>query len=669
MVKFDDTTIKGAFEQLLNDIKIVDEDSGFVVFDFNKLMKINDSFFEDFVNRPNVYIRCAKKVTYEVIGKSLIPRFNNLSRALEVDLKEIRPYMIGKFITVNGIVKNMGSVDPKVSKACWKCVRCGTKLYLDQTERWTMTQPLECYKDQGGCGKLIKETRFYFLPEESEYQAFQKVIIQESPDKLRSREKPKTLVLHLTDDLCDSVRLGEKSSFSGVLKVFYDQSVMQKTVRKIYLDVNNVFRPPATYDEIRLTDERISEIKKLAEDPDIKAKLIRSLAPTIYGMGVEKQTILFQLVGGVPKSFEESGGRKIRGDIHILFVGEPGISKSSLAHEIKSLLPNSIYVSGKSASSAGLTCAATKTKDGQWDLEAGAMILADGGSVIIDELDKLDDSERRSLHQAMSVQQIEVSKAGINATFNTRCSVLGIANPKFGRFDSNIPIVEQINFDAALLDRFDVVFTKADKPDETMDTEIAKHIVRLHQYNGKGINTPDIIPRDVMRDYISYARRLSPQFNDDVADAIEKYYVRLRQKNKIDGSDAIPVTPRHIESIIRLSEASAKLRLSENITMDDFEIAKSIVLYSMRLTCFDSATGTFDVDISTGRGKYKKSQVENMKAVYHAIKEVGEQGETAIIKQSIEFGCTWSEEKISDVIKRLHVEGQIVQYGDGFKIV
>ena len=667
MVVFEDTTIKGAFERIFEGIKIFDNDSGFCDIDFNNLLNINEEFFEDFVCRSSSYFHCAKEMLRKVCGVPLIPRFNNLPKSFDTNIKDIRPDMIGKFFTVYGVVKNITDVNPRVIKSAWKCVRCESVIHIDESERWSMRMPIECYKNEGGCGKTIKETRFEFLPEKSEYQSFQKIIIQESPEKLKSREKPKKLVLHLTDDLCDGIRLGERASFSGTLKIFYDTSEKQKTVRQVYVDVNNISRPPATYDEIVLTDKQTEEVKKMGMDPDIKAKLIRSLAPTIYGLGVEKQTILLQLVGGVPKSFEESGGRTIRGDIHILFVGEPGISKSSLAHEIKTLLPNSIYVSGKGASSAGLTCSAIKNKEGQWDLEAGAMVLADGGMVIIDELDKLDDNERRSLHQGMSIQQIEVAKAGLNATFNTRCSVLGIANPKFGRFDDNIPIVEQIDFDAALLDRFDVIFTKADKVDETMDTEIAKHIVQLHQFNGKGITSSDIIPRDIMRDYISYARRLTPQFDNDVANAIEKYYVHMRQKNKIDNDNHIPITPRHIESIIRLSEASAKLRLSKIITMDDFEMAKSIVIFSMRMTSFDSATGTFDVDISTGIGR--KSQAENYGAIYQAIRLVGEEGEKAIISKSIEFGCMWSNTKIENAIKMLHLNGKIVQYKNGFKMI
>ncbi len=216
-------------------------------------------------------------------------------------------------------------------------------------------------------------------------------------------------------------------------------------------------------------------------DPQLQRKIVRSIAPTIYGNEDVKEAVALQLFGGIPKEMPD--GTHLRGDIHMLLVGDPGIAKSQILRYVVTLSPRGIYTSGKSSTAAGLTATAVKDEfgDGRWTLEAGALVLADMGIAAVDEMDKMRTEDRSALHEAMEQQSISVAKAGITATLRCRCALLGAANPKLGRFDAYTPISEQINMPAALLSRFDLIFVMQDMPDPKLDEAIAEHILKTHR--------------------------------------------------------------------------------------------------------------------------------------------------------------------------------------------
>jgi replicative DNA helicase Mcm len=352
------------------------------------------------------------------------------------------------------------------------------------------------------------------------------------------------------------------------------------------MDAVSIENQEMAFEEVEVTEEDEKEILKMSKDPEIYLKMRQSMAPTIYGMEIEKDALVLQLFGGLSKKMPD--GTYIRGDIHTLFVGDPGTAKSQMLNYLSKLAPRSIYASGKASSAAGLTAAAVRDEfgEGQWTLEAGALVLSDMGIACIDEIDKMSDQDRSSLHQAMEQQEISIAKAGISATLKSRCAILAAANPKLGRFDEFIPLHEQINMPPALLSRFDLIFSILDKPSREKDTELANHILQTHKagevqeniaksikskHNKKkqDILMENILPifePDFLRKYVAFAKRnIFPVMSDDALELLKNYYVDFRNSSE----DSIPFTPRQLEAFVRLAEASARVRLSDEVTIQD----------------------------------------------------------------------------------------------------
>ena len=344
-----------------------------------------------------------------------------------------------------------------------------------------------------------------------------------------------------------------------------------------------------TFEEIELTPDDIKEIENAAKDEKIYEKLTKSIAPSIYGLEDIKEAILLQLFGGVPKVRKD--GTRVRGDIHILLAGDPSTAKSQLLRYVVTLSPKGIYTVGGGGTYVGLTASVTKSDfgDGRWVLEAGAMVLADGGLIAVDELDKMKQEERNALHSAMEQQIIVIDKAGIHATLKTRCPVLAGCNPKLGRFDKYKDDIEQIMLPASLLSRFDLIFILKDIPDEKKDRMMAEHILNLHRNDDYA--TP-IFSNSFIRKYVSYARRnVFPRLNKDAAKIIENFYVNMR---KLSTDTSVSITPRYLEALIRLAEASARIRLSDVATAED--AGRAIRIMSKTLEYIKTENGTPDVD-------------------------------------------------------------------------
>ena len=439
------------------------------------------------------------------------------------------------------------------------------------------------------------------------------------------------------------------------------------------------------FEEVEITEEDEKKIIEVSKTPDLYEKMRQSIAPTIYGLDVEKDAMVLQLFGGVPKTMPD--GTRIRGDIHMLLVGDPGTAKSQMLTYMSKLAPRSIYASGKASSAAGLTAAAVRDEfgEGQWTLEAGALVLADMGIACIDEIDKMAEQDRSALHQAMEQQEISVAKAGINATLKSRCAILAAANPKLGRFDEYIPIHEQINMPPALLSRFDLIFSIIDKPNRERDNEVATHILQTHkagevkehrlrarstEYSEKEEEklmkpvTPYFKP-DFIRKYIAYAKRnIFPVLQDEAIKRLNDYYVSLRSSSE----ESIPFTPRQLEAFVRLAEASARVRLSDKVTVGDADIAINIIEKYLRRVGFDRETGRFDIDmITTG---ISKSQHERMFNIMEIIKGLSKESPDGMA--NIEDILTEAElkgldlNKVKDAIDRLKRNGQIYEPRSNF---
>ncbi|MBA3043946.1 minichromosome maintenance protein MCM, partial [archaeon] len=465
--------MKGIWERILGHYKgnIADVERDYpekksVLVDYNVISSEDSDFAESLLVQPNNAIYAGEKALKEITGFDINVRIMNLPKGVSrIGIRELRSEHLGKFIAAEGLVRKATEVRPKLKEAAYQCVRCGAVIKLKQDEM-TAKEPLECYKDQGGCGKSIASTRFKLLttPSESKecsvFTDTQKLEIQESPEGLRGGSQPQRLVAYAEDDITGSISPGDRVVLNGVLRSRQrKEKGVKSTVFDIFLDVNSIEIEEHEFEEISITPEEEEDIIKLSQDKGVYQKIVSSIAPTIHGMIVEKEALALQLFGGVQKTMPDS--TKVRGDIHVLLVGDPGTAKSQLLRYITQISPRGIYASGKSASAAGLTAAAVRDEfgEGRWTLEAGALVLADKGIAAIDEMDKMSTQDRSAMHEAMEQQCISVAKAGITATLHSRCALLGAANPKFGRFDTYTPIPEQIDMPPALLSRFDLIFS------------------------------------------------------------------------------------------------------------------------------------------------------------------------------------------------------------------
>ncbi len=504
-------------------------------------------------------------------------------------------------------------------EAAFKCPKCGAITRVKQ-EGNILIEP-------NICPNCNRKASLKLIAEESTFIDSQKIELQESPEGLRGGAQPMRLVAYLEDDLVGNIVPGDRITINGILRIqARRRGQMKLTEFNRVMDVNSIELKEQAFEEILIDEEDERRIREMSNDPMLAVKIRESIAPTIYGLETEKDALSLQLFGGVPKTMPD--GTKIRGDIHILLVGDPGTAKSQLLRYISQLAPRSIYTSGKSSSAAGLTASAVRSDEfgeGRWTLEAGALVLADLGIACVDELDKMNPKDRDALHQAMEQQEISVAKAGINATLKSRCALLGAANPKLGRFEEYTPIADQINIPPALLSRFDLIFPLTDKPDKERDEALAEHILQVHRYGemlerNESIEATKIKPifePEFLRKYIAYAKRnIFPVMTREAMDRIKDYYVGMRAKSK----ETIPFTPRQLEAFIRLAEASARMRLSEVVTAEDADRAIKIVEYYLTKVGMDRETETIDIDIITTG--ISRSQKDKIKTIVDIIREI-----------------------------------------------
>lgn len=307
----------------------------------------------------------------------------------------------------------------------------------------------------------------------------------------------------------------------------------------------------------------------MSKDPHIYDKIYKSIAPSIYGLDDIKKAVACLLFGGSPKKLPD--GMRLRGDINVLLLGDPSTAKSQFLKFVERVAPISVYTSGKGSSAAGLTASVIKDPSGEFQLEGGAMVLADGGVVCIDEFDKMRPQDRVAIHEAMEQQTISIAKAGITTILNSRTSVLAAANPVFGRYDDLKHAAEQIDFQSTILSRFDCIFVVRDIRNEESDRRIAEHVVGLHTYGKKEESASEISLEDLKK-YITYTKmNFYPRLTEESGHMLQDLYVSDRMASRDQKiskkSSGIPITVRQLEAIIRLSESIARIHMQTVVTV------------------------------------------------------------------------------------------------------
>jgi replicative DNA helicase Mcm len=604
------------------------------------------------IEKPEEVIKAAQKAVQNIDplrkNAELNIRFQNLRN--KISLRLLRSKFIGKFVAVDGIVRKTDEIRPRIVTAMFECRSC-MRLHEVQQKTNIINEPALC-QDCGG-------RSFRILQEESEFMDTQTCKLQEPLENLSGGEQPRQIILVFEDDMVDSVTPGDIVRITGTLKTVRDE----KTKRfKNYIYGNYIEALEQEFEELKISPEDEKEIIELAKNKNVYEKIIRSTAPSIQGYREVKEAIALQLFGGYPKELEDK--TRIRGDIHILIVGDPGIGKSQILKYVSKLAPRGIYTSGKGTSGVGLTAAAVRDEFGGWSLEAGALVLGDRGNVCVDELDKMRDEDRSAIHEALEQQTISIAKAGIMATLNSRCSVLAAANPKFGRFDRYKSIADQIELPSTILSRFDLIFVIEDKPDAERDKELAGHILRIHQDN----SIPFEIDPELLRKYIAYARReVNPHLTDDAMEVLKEFYVGMRGGGA-DEESPVPITARQLEALVRLSEASARIRLSHEVEAYDAQRAITLQMKCLKQVGYDPETGKLDIDKVEGRTP--KSEREKFRIVSEVIRELadeyGGQAPSNIIIKELEDRYNIVKEKTEEIIRTLKRQGMIYEPRTGY---
>ena len=415
---------------------------------------------------------------------------------------------------------------------------------------------------------------------------------------------------------------------------------------------------------MKTSEEDERQIKELAADKEVLKKLSDSVAPSIFGHDEIKKALILQLFSGVKKV--KGDGTQTRGDIHVLLVGDPGVAKSQMLKFISGIAPKGRYVAGKGTTGAGLTASVVKDEFLKgWSLEAGAMVLANKGIICIDEIEKMDPQDRSAMHEAMEQQCVSISKANIQATLRAEASVLAAANPKLGRFDSFQPIASQIDIPPTLINRFDVIFIIKDIPDRAKDEAIAMHVLGEHQRQ----DAKPIIEKDLFRKYIAYAKqRIQPKLSDEALEEIKKFYVDLRNMPvTVDQpTKPLPISARQLEALIRLSEASAKSRLSKKVLREDAKVAIDLMKYYLMQVGYDYETKTFDIDrIATGVSTSQRGKIILVRETLARLESrLGKLIPIEEVRKELEGKIDPKE--IDDSLDKLTISGDIFHPRKGF---
>ncbi|XP_045200836.2 DNA replication licensing factor mcm7-like [Mercenaria mercenaria] len=480
-------------------------------------------------------------------------------------IREVKAEAIGKLVSVKGIVTRATEVKPMMVVATYTCDTCGNETYQPIASPsfmpLLMCPSTDCTTNRSG-GRLYLQSRG------SKFVKFQELRIQEHSDQVPVGNIPRSMTIFCRGETTRLAQPGDHISVAGIFLPTMKQGYATQggLLSETFLEAHRITKMNKTEDdELGVEELTEDEIKQVAEE-DFYDKLAISIAPEIYGHEDVKKALLLLLVGGVDKSPQ---GMKIRGNINVCLMGDPGVAKSQLLSFIDRLATRSQYTTGRGSSGVGLTAAVMKDPvTGEMMLEGGALVLADQGVCCIDEFDKMMDSDRTAIHEVMEQQTISIAKAGIMTSLNARVSILAAANPAYGRYNPKRTIEQNIQLPAALLSRFDILWLIQDKPDRDNDLRLAQHITYVHQHNVQPPTQFKPLDMKLMRRYIALCKKKQPIIPENLADYITGAYCEMRKEAR-NGKDMTFMSARTLLAILRLSTALARLRLSDSVEKED----------------------------------------------------------------------------------------------------
>lgn len=641
-----------------------------LIVDFEELLAVETKLAESLLEKPDEYLEHANRAALaqlqieepeyaekisETVEKVTV-RFRGLPES--TPLRVLGSEHIGNLVMVEGIIVRASPARPMVMQAAFKCKQCGTVTQVPQSGPF-LTAPPAC--SNPGCRR---RGLFEFIQEESKFIDSQDTRIQERPEDLPPGQLPRWLdIKFLGRDLVDVARPGDHVSMVGVVRAVAPTlpRVGQLRSFKLHLDTNYIDVVSKEPETVFISPEEEKQILELAKDPWVHRKILRSIAPSIYGYEHIKEAIMYLLFGGVAKHLPDI---TIRGDMNVLMVGDPGTAKSQLLQYVAKIAPRGLYTSGRGTTAAGLTAAVLREKAGGMTLEAGALVLADKGIAAIDEIDKMRPEDRVAIHQAMEQHTVSVAKGGIVATLNARTAILAAANPSLGRYDPYRTVAENIALPVTILSRFDLIFVLRDVPEKEADTKMTEHILDLHRTGATPVEPP--IAPDLFRKYVSYAKNIKPVLTKEALERLKEFYLAMRSASETEGTP-IAITARQLESLVRAAEARARVALRKEVLAEDAETAIAIMKRSLEEVGIDVSSHKIDIDIiMTGKPKSVRDKLSVILGLISSMeKETGMVEKTKLLDRlqtEYEVGSSEAERLIGQMLK----EGTLFSPKNGY---
>ncbi|KAI0173407.1 cell division control protein 54 [Hypoxylon sp. FL1284] len=612
-----------------------------------------------------------------------------------INLRDLNPSDMDKLICIKGLVIRTTPVIPDMKQAFFRCSVCSHSLLVG-LDRGKIREPTECPRYL--CNS---KNSMQIVHNRCEFEDKQVIKLQETPDAVPAGQTPHSVSVCVYNELVDFCKAGDRIKITGIYRVspvrVNPRQRSVKSIFKTFVDAIHVAKvdnkrmdiDPSTLEEEtndsdnlieetrKISPEEEEKIKATAARPDIYELLSRSLAPSIFEMDDVKKGILLQMFGGTNKMFEKGGSPKYRGDINVLLCGDPSTAKSQLLKYVHKIAPRGVYTSGKGSSAVGLTAYVSRDPETrQLVLESGALVLSDGGVCCIDEFDKMSDATRSVLHEVMEQQTVSVAKAGIITTLNARTSILASANPIGSRYNPDLPVPQNIDLPPTLLSRFDLVYLVLDRFNESNDRRLARHLLSMYLEDTpqSAHSSDEILPVEFLTSYISYARtHIHPTLSQDASQALVDAYVKMRKlgQDVRSAEKRITATTRQLESMIRLAEAHAKMRLSQTVTKADVLEAERLIQSALKTAATD-AQGRIDMSLLTEgtSAAERKRKTELKEAILRLLDELTGGGQsvrwTDVSRRLGEAASVPVEPAdFAETMRALEMEGSVMITGEG----